>query len=174
MRKVFDGIERKFRKECRRNAQGHRSDANRVTIRRRFCTLLRSDISAGTGSIVRNELLRVCLAQYVSRHAPEDVRWAGRWKRDDHSNGFDWILLSGCVCSDNQRNRYRKQKSSHSESLINSCKRSMTRLFTRIPCCRRISRSRKPRSEGMRISATPGCLGRFLILVSSSSSSSVN
>ena len=71
MREVFDGIERKFRKECRRNAQGHRNDANRVSIRRRFCTLLRSDISARTGSIVRNELLTYVLLKISAVMRPK-------------------------------------------------------------------------------------------------------
>jgi len=55
-----------------------------------------------------------------------------------------------------------------------SRKRSTTRLFTRMPCLRRISRSRKPRSDGTPICETPAWRGRSFIFVSNSSSSEVN
>ncbi|MNC86111.1 hypothetical protein D3C83_17440 [compost metagenome] len=84
-RKIADQVVPQFLIQGRIDRMRGCHHEKRIAIRRRFCGELRTDVGAGAGPVVDDDLLAQALAQAVSDGAAQRVGAASGWKRQDEA-----------------------------------------------------------------------------------------
>ncbi|MNR04969.1 hypothetical protein D3C85_1209700 [compost metagenome] len=78
----------------RHGAHGCRQQ--RVAVRRAFGNVVRSNVAAGSGTVLHNDGLLQAQGQLMRDFTRQDVRRSPRRKRHDHAYGLARVVLRAC------------------------------------------------------------------------------